>query len=469
MPDITYQAQVASPLLNGEASLSLSTHGLSITALFDALELPFSQINALTSANYQITIQSDAGQFTLSKLGNWHDPFYQELSSAYNQAVLRSLFITGDPLITAQGIFNYDESAAQTAPNSPSSTGQPPAAPTAPTAPASTQPTPAAAHVYQNCVVALPPNLGARRIPLCFLAALTPADYSLTLTLDTGEHYTLAKLGYNQQPFQAAIQQQLLQLRQRTLDQIMQIDPSLTPAQSQQIARLMPLGAAAPLGQLTAIAPSFTAALQQLLAQTRAAQTFKALQQLCDPTQIYVGFKKLDPLNDEQAAPAAETPPAPGGDIMASAVAALTGGAGGISALSEAAGDAASPDGSAAADDTAEEEAPAPFLLWLIAPSPDGRYATVEFAESDTATFVYRTRGNFEAFAKQLNRSLEAINFKREVIRLSDEELLQPQNADYLMAAKRTTALSFIRSNYTGRIIHTTLETWQQKLQSLWK
>ena len=40
--------------------------------------------------------------------------------------------------------------------------------------------------------------------------------------------------------------------------------------------------------------------------------------------------------------------------------------------------------------------------------------------------------------------ALEVINFKREVIRLTEEELQNSANADYLMASKRTAALRFI-------------------------
>jgi hypothetical protein len=141
-------------------------------------------------------------------------------------------------------------------------------------------------------------------------------------------------------------------------------------------------------------------------------------------------------------------------------------------------------------------------LIWLIAPSPDGQCAAVEFAEVDSATFVFRVPtksqdfvgeggateradfgreateeaerslrrrgGDFDRFAKQLNRALEAINFKREVIRLSNEELRKPENADYYMAAKRTAALQFVRANFEGRVIHSSADSWKRKLTELW-
>ena len=95
-------------------------------------------------------------------------------------------------------------------------------------------------------------------------------------------------------------------------------------------------------------------------------------------------------------------------------------------------------------------------------------FRSVEFAEADSATFVYKTCGDFAGFAKQLNRALEAISFKREVIRMTDESLRKPENADCYMAAKRTASLQFVRRSFTGRLIHSNPEAWKRKLTEIW-
>jgi hypothetical protein len=197
------------------------------------------------------------------------------------------------------------------------------------------------------------------------------------------------------------------------------------------------------------------AALESKIAVTRAADSYKAFKELCSAEQIWVGFRKNEGDKDAGGIGAL----AGGlGDGIGSMLGGLTGGENPLAALS-----------GNTEDETAETEAaPAPYLLWLIAPSPDGQYAAVEFAEADSATFVYRTGGDFERFARQVNRALEAIAFKREVIRLSDEELRKPDNADYYMAAKRTAALQFVRANFVGRVIHASPEAWKRKLTELW-
>ncbi len=73
-----------------------------------------------------------------------------------------------------------------------------------------------------------------------------------------------------------------------------------------------------------------------------------------------------------------------------------------------------------------------------------------------------------KGFAQKLNRALEAIGFKRDAIRLSDEELRKPQFAHYLMASERTAALRFVRENYAGRIIHSGPDAWKRGLQAAW-
>ncbi|MCL2149306.1 MAG: hypothetical protein FWH47_08230, partial [Methanomassiliicoccaceae archaeon] len=119
----------------------------------------------------------------------------------------------------------------------------------------------------------------------------------------------------------------------------------------------------------------------------------------------------------------------------------------------------------------ADGEQPDPYLIWMIAPSPDGRHLAVEFAVKQgesAATFVYRVEGDVQRSAADLNRALEAIGFRREAIRLTDEELAAPGNEDYLMAAKRTASLRHVRSCFVGRAVHSSPESWRRKLEELW-
>jgi hypothetical protein len=396
-------------------------------------------------------------------MGEWAERFYDALVDTYNNAVLRSLFVSGKPIVTACGGYSLCECAPTRhfeLDSESQSMGSEIAVQARNYNVTVFAQRDAPMQVYENAVVALPPDLSARRVPLCFVGGMEKGDYALTLKLDTGESYTFSKLGYDTAPVEAAIEKQIRALREKALATVKEIDPTLRLAQASQLAKLLPEGAAAQFGQITAIAPSFVAAIESRLAETRAADSYKAFKELCDPASIYVGFRKNE--TTDSVAGALPDMGGIGGMLGDQSLAdSLTGGGNPLAALSGLAGNEPNPD-------AGEPEPPAPYLFWLIAPSPDGQFAAVEFAEADSATFVYRTGGDFAAFAKQLNRALEAINFKREVIRLTDEELRKPENADYYMATKRTAALQFVRANFAGRVIHSSADSWKRKLMELW-
>ena len=408
--EIEYKALTASPNINGETKLVITDKSLIVKTTFDLEEIPFVEINALLLDDYIVTVKADNGDYVFSKLGNWCQPFYDVLCEEYNKAVLRSLFVKGEPIVTAKGDYFYNEADRSAGGSAP-------------------------VYVYENCVVVLPTNLGARRVPLCFTCEMVKGDFELTLRLDTGEDYTWSKLGYDTAPFSEAVEKQISALREKSFAAIRELDPSMSAAQGSQLVKIIPQGAAAAIGLLGGIAPSFVAALEAKIENTRAAETYSFFKEMCDPAKILIGFRK----NEAAVEEAAEEPTAAEPTAVTDE-----------------------------AETEAEAEAPDPYLLWLIAPSPDGQYAAVEFAEKNAATFVYKTDGDFDGFSRQLSRALEAIDFKREVIRLPDAELRIPENADYFMAAKRTAALRFIRAGFIGRVIHSSPEAWKRKLEEYW-
>ena len=395
-PVVKYSANVKSPLVNGDVKLEIQTNKMIVSSVFDAIEIPFAEIISLSLDNYVVTIKADSGDYVLTKLGNWCQPFYDTLYGEFKKAVLRALFVKESPAAIAECVYEYDEKGMKGSRS-------------------------AAAHVYGNSVVALPPNLMARRIPLCFVNGMEKGNFELTLKIDADETYKFGRLGYAFDPFVGAVEKSIRDLREKTFANVMDIDYSLSTVQASQLAKMMPQGAAASIAQITAVAPSFAAALESKISKTRAAEPYNVFKTMCDPASIFVGFRKKDAFDEEASAGA----------------------------------------------DKDKEKNDDPYVLWMIVPSPDGQTATVEFAIEGTATFVYRTGGDFNVFAKQLNRALEAINFRREAIWIADAELRKPEYADYYMAAKRTAALQLVRSNFKGRVIHTTPEAWERNLKAL--
>ena len=416
-PPMEYTAQLTSPLLSGEVKLAVGEDALAATGLFDAVALLYADMTALYLADYAVTIQTESGNLVISRMGSWCEPFYAALLAAYNKKVLQALFVSGAPLLTAEGAYRHAENGGVLSGTAP-------------------------VRLFENSVCTLPPDLHARRIPLCFLTGMDRSEYEITFHLDE-ERYSISKLGYDTAPFADGVEKQLRTLREQALAAVRELDPTLTGMQAAAIAKLMPEGAAAQMGKLAAIAPSFVQALEEAIDAGRAAESYKAFCGLSNPEDIYIGVRK----NTASAGTAG------GPDALLS-------GGNPLEALKKLA------DGESG-EDTPQ---PQPYLLWLIVPSPDKTACAVEFAgdlDDAAATFVYRFDGSFDAFAKKLNYALEAIDFKREVIRLTDGELQAAERSDRRMAVQRNPSLQLVRRCFAGRVIHS--GSWAEKLAALWE
>jgi hypothetical protein len=380
-------AQLASPGLNGSVELRTEAEGLVVSGSDGNLVIPWVEIIALALVDYVVTAQTAEQAYRFSKLGFDTEPFFEHALAAYNVEVLRALFIKSAPIVEARGDYAYTETSEtlvdETTTNTHAAGNKAPMA------------------VFADCVVVLPPDLGARRIPLCFLAAVESGDYTLALTLDFGDRYDFSRLGYDTDPIALAIQTALGALRAQAATDISMLAPNLSTSAVTALAQLLLRGAAAPIGRLRQISPDFVNALEAKIAESRAGESYAAFQQLCDPDAIWVGFK-------------------PG---------------------------------------TADS-----LMLWMIAPSRNSKVCAVEFAGGDddaAATFIYRFTGEAASFCQHLNHAMEAVNFAREVVRLSDVELKEPRYTPYRMAVQRNRSLQLIRSAFSDRVIHRSTEGWR--------
>lgn len=413
-----YNAQAASQSIAGEVRLTVGTDALMVTALFDAVEVPYAQIRSLTLEDYSVRIESDSGVYRFSRMGSESGHFYEALYAAYNNKVRKVLFVSEPLLFKTQGQFRSQEYNATAFGSAPF-------------------------EVYRNCVLILPPNEGAKRIPLCFVTSLEKDPYTLTLCLGPEESYTFSGLGYDMEPFSDVLAKQLHTLRESALLTVKKIDPALTSMQASAIARLMPEGVAAPIGELAGIAPSFVVALEKDLAKSRSSQEYDILKSICDPARIYIGMKKRFKWGVPDTAEDAELSGASGESSGVNRDA--------VSASRESMGENLQEDG----------------ILWVIAPGENGNTAVVEFAvagDESAATFIYRFDGSFRSFVHTFNRALEAISFRREAIRLSEDELRKPEYMMSAMAVRRNAALRYVRGCFAGRVVHTSPESWRKAL-----
>jgi hypothetical protein len=126
-------------------------------------------------------------------------------------------------------------------------------------------------------------------------------------------------------------------------------------------------------------------------------------------------------------------------------------------------------------------------ILWFFVPLADGgrplnAVAQEVTSEQGHATYVFRLMpaAEFEsareagdevladavaASVAKLNRALLTLNFRREPIYLTDEQIATGRWARYRAAIRKLDYLQWTRAAFLGRAIHNT--TWEQQLVDL--
>ncbi len=370
----------------GEGKIVLGDDELCCILALDEFAVPYTDITSIEIVNYKLIVKTEQNILTIGQLGFQMTPAYEQLYERYNETVLKAFFIDETPLLEVSGEYRYSDEAGTS-----EGTG--------------------AIKLFERCLCILPPNDCGRRIPLCFLRSINKGNYQVKFTLDTGETYELLRLGWDTESFETKLSECMNRIRQNAINAALAVDPTLNTMQSSGIAKLMPEGVAAPMGELSSISPSFSAAIEEKIKNSRAADTYLHFKEICAPGEILAGTKSYLAGEDQKD------------------------------------------------------------ILWIVAPKQkeNGGVAALEMAlseDSSAATYVYRFTGGWNAFAMRLNHAIEAVSFRREVIYLSDGDLERKENALYKMAVKRTPALQFLRKSLDGRVIHRTLESWKKDLDA---
>jgi len=64
---------------------------------------------------------------------------------------------------------------------------------------------------------------------------------------------------------------------------------------------------------------------------------------------------------------------------------------------------------------------------------------------------------------------MQALNFRRDVIRASDDEIKSDKFSRYRVALRKLPYLNRIRQDFIDRAIHTSEESWRKEVQKILK
>ena len=177
---------------NCTAELTGSAFEAKATITADAIELsgagqknratiPFVDLMDMRLLNYRLRLSLREGEEAMiSKLGYQTEEFFEKLWQAYAAKSLESLFVTGEPSIDCEGDYSYEE-------------------------PGVSRSSIAKLKLHDDCLCIVPHDVGARRVPLCFAQEPVRDGFAMSVTLDTGETYRVARLGSDTDPFFKAL------------------------------------------------------------------------------------------------------------------------------------------------------------------------------------------------------------------------------------------------------------------------
>ncbi len=413
----TYKVTVDSPMLSGNADVALDMDCIIIDSLFDRVRLSYADINAFYMRDYCVHAETDNGNIRFSGLGEKCAWLYNELCAAFNKTISKALFVEGDPTFDTNGDFSFTE-------NGTVHRGR------------------ANIRVYKDCVLVLPANTEARRIPLLFVNGMNNADYTITLKLKTDECYSFSKLGYDTSSFVRHIEDNIRALRDKSTDYAKELDNSLTSAQAASAGGLLIGAIATDIKLLKARLPEFSEFVERKLRESRIHQYYKLLSEIGDTDLMRVGIRPIPVLSED----ATTILPGISLENMTQVIQKL------MNRSTETEGNEAE----------LEEKPPEP-MLWIIIPSKDKSRIILEMALPDdeaSATYIFDTNGDFAKVSELISRVLEATNFQREFITLTDDKLVKNESRRILVS--RTPAIAELRSYFIGRVIHASETSWKR-------
>lgn len=168
--DKQYSGIASFPSISGEVNVHVGSEGLSLQSTHNQVVLDYSQLRRFELRGFRFLFETADGQAELTQMGRDTDGFYEELWRAYAERTSKALFVEDPPVMEAEGEYSYSDDGG-------TAKGE------------------ARIRLHPTCVVILPRDEGARRIPLCFVSELSISGYTIHIKLDTNETYELIRLG----------------------------------------------------------------------------------------------------------------------------------------------------------------------------------------------------------------------------------------------------------------------------------
>jgi hypothetical protein len=411
----------------GEAQAQLDEENLSILPKFgEALRIPLRDISLITLSNYTIELTlTSKEKLTLSKLGQGLEDFFRSTSQLRNEVMLKDMLMTETVVKAgAQADFVYLDAAGQ---EKQKGTCEP--------------------RLCETALVVITDWGDLHRIPYCDIARVREEPYQVAVDTEYGESIVLSKMGKELDPWKRDLSAAMNALTVKVQGTLKELLPTADPSVIRRIARFMKEGKAARRLDIDSISPDLWGKMEKKLAAAGLKGEYAFLKSVAQEKRMCVGFKRglISDLTGQYVwflAPIYSADPKQPGNAIAMEAASAKEGAEG--------------EGGAESGESAAGSGRATYFFRIASRADYPRFRSLEDLEAEVDRAIAR-----------MNRCMLAINFRREPIYLTDEQLEEPAYARYVYAVQKIPELRELRRLFIGRVIHSSPEQWQKDIRSL--
>jgi hypothetical protein len=395
----------------GEAQARLDEDNLSILPKFgEALLIPLRDISRIVLADYTIELTlTSKEKLTLSKLGRGLEDLFRGTSQLRNEMMLRDMLMAETVVKSAvRADFVYLDENHQ---EKQKGTCEP--------------------RLYETAMVVITDRGDLFRIPYSDVANIREEAYQVTIDTEFGESFVLSRMGKEFEPWKRGLAESINALTVRVQSSLKELLPTSDPSNIRRVARLMKEGKAARRLDIEAISPDLWVRLEKKLEAIGMKDEYSFFNSLAQKKRMCIGMKRglMGDLTGEYIwflAPIYSTNPKEPGNAIAMEAASTEGGG---------------------------------KATYFFQITSRVNYPTFKSLD-DLHAEVDRVIG-------RMNRCMLAINFRREPIYLSEEQLGEPPYVKYQYAVQKIPELRELRRLFIGRVIHSSQEHWQQDIRNL--
>lgn len=276
---------------------------------------------------------------------------------------------------------------------------------------------PCDAQVSETALILAMPDTRHLKFPLSYVGHLNEMDYTIQLIMESGERILLSLLGRQREPLLLNLEKAIKKLDDEALKLCGELFPNTRDVPYPSIAPYFKDGRAVSKSSLDALSPSLWRSMRDKLELCGIGYSFDVLREIGDENASTIGIKR---------------------GLMGE----LTG-----------------------------------EYVWFLIPVRMRSILAMEAGMTNgsggQATYFFRippeVRNNnaLSDWMNLVSYCLYMINFRREPVYLSEEQLQKPAYAQYQYAIEKLPALRLLRSLFMGRAQHTSEESWKKAVDTL--